>query len=152
MSEISLRRASLDDVDLVAPLFDAYRQFYEMPADLALARNYLRARLQASESIIFIAQNDIGAALGFCQLYPTFCSVLARRQFVLYDLFVAPEARRTGSAKALLAVAERYALEQGAARMELQTAKSNAGAQALYESNGWIRDEVFFVYSKAIAG
>jgi ribosomal protein S18 acetylase RimI-like enzyme len=150
MSEIYIRRAALDDVERVAPLFDAYRQFYEMPADLTLAREYLKARLQAAESVIFIAQETAGNIVGFCQLYPTFCSVLARRQFVLYDLFVVAEARRSGSAKALMEAAERYALEQGAIRMELQTARTNFGAQALYESRGWVRDEVFFVYSKAI--
>ena len=151
-ARISIRRAGIDDVELVAPLFDAYRQFYEMPADLALARNYLRARLGASESVIFVAQDATGKGLGFCQLYPTFCSVLARRQFVLYDLFVAPEARGSGCGRALLAQAEQYARESGAARLELQTAKTNLTAQSLYEQNGWVRDEVFFVYSKSIAG
>lgn len=149
-TEVFIRRAALGDLERIAPLFDAYRQFYDMPADLALAREYLRARLSASESVIFLAEDPAGSTLGFCQLYPTFCSVLARRQFVLYDLFVAPEARRTGSGQALLSAAEQYARQQGAARLELQTARTNTGAQALYEKSGWIRDEVFFVYSKLI--
>ena len=149
---LTIQRAGIEDIEGLAPLFDAYRQFYEMPADLALARAYLTARLSAAESVIFIARDVRGTAVGFCQLYPTFCSVLARRQFVLYDLFVAPEARRTGSGKALLSAAEQFACQQGAARVELQTAKSNLAAQSLYEANGWVRDEVFFVYTKSLPG
>ena len=32
-----VRRATLQDLDQLVPLFNAYRQFYEMPADLPLA-------------------------------------------------------------------------------------------------------------------
>ncbi|MNG40364.1 hypothetical protein D3C84_1289180 [compost metagenome] len=44
--------------------------------------------------------------------------------------------------------AEEYARQQGAVRMDLRTAKTNQSAQALYESAGWIRDEMFLSYSK----
>jgi ribosomal protein S18 acetylase RimI-like enzyme len=148
MQELTVRRATLADLDAVAVLFDAYRQFYDMPADLPLARRFLHARLEGSESVIFLARGA-GQEAGFCQLYPTFCSVLAARMFTLYDLFVAPAARRSGCGHMLLRAAEDYAREQGAARMELQTAKTNTGAQLLYERSGWVRDEVFFVYSRS---
>jgi ribosomal protein S18 acetylase RimI-like enzyme len=44
--------------------------------------------------------------------------------------------------------AEALAHKRGFARMDLSTARSNANAQALYESLGWQRDEAFFVYSR----
>jgi hypothetical protein len=34
--------------------------------------------------------------------------------------------------------------------MDLITTKTNKPAQAPYESLGWVRDEVFFAYSKPI--
>jgi ribosomal protein S18 acetylase RimI-like enzyme len=34
--------------------------------------------------------------------------------------------------------------------MDLTTAKTNLQAQALYESLGWLRDEVFLTYSREI--
>jgi len=40
MAKIKTRPAEARDLDAVAALFDAYRQFYEMPPDLALARRY----------------------------------------------------------------------------------------------------------------
>ena len=37
---IHITRATIEDVDAVAPLFDAYRRFYEQPADLPRAARY----------------------------------------------------------------------------------------------------------------
>lgn len=150
MTAISIRQATLDDLEGIAPLFDAYRQFYQQPADLALARRYLQQRMQRGESVIFVAEDGAGRLVGFTQLYPTFCSVRAAPTFVLYDLFVAPQARGTGAGRALMQAAETYAASTGAARLELSTAKTNAVAQSLYESQGWARDEAFYVYNKPL--
>jgi ribosomal protein S18 acetylase RimI-like enzyme len=65
---------------------------------------------------------------------------------VLYDLFVAPLARKTGAGRALLLAAREHAQAQGFARMDLTTAKTNAPAQSLYRSLGWLKDEVFDAY------
>lgn len=46
--------------------------------------------------------------------------------------------------------AEDRARTDGKARMDLTTARSNHGAQALYESLGWKRDEVFYAYSRRV--
>jgi ribosomal protein S18 acetylase RimI-like enzyme len=147
-SHIVVRRATLADLDELAPLYDAYRQFYEKPADLPLARRYLQQRLERAESVVFVAQRDRQPLEGFTQLYATFCSVAAAPYMVLYDLFVAPAARRNGVAQALMQAAEDYARDHGHSRLELQTARTNHRAQALYERRGWVRDEAFFVYAK----
>ena len=76
--------------------------------------------------------------------------MLAARTYLLYDLFVTPAARGTGAGRALMEAAEAYARETGAARLELQTAKTNVIGQALYESCGWLRDEAFYVYEKSL--
>jgi len=148
--KVKTRLAESRDLDAVAPLFDAYRQFYEKPADLALARRYLTERLQRRESVIIVAENAGGGIVGFTQLYPAFCSVLADRTYVLYDLFVTPSARGTGAGRALMEAAEAHARRTGAARLQLETAKTNTIGQSLYESCGWERDELFYVYSKSI--
>ncbi len=150
MVNAKTRLAEAHDLDAVASLFDAYRQFYEMPADVALARRYLDERFQRRESVILVAENGNGELVGFTQLYPAFCSVLADRTFVLYDLFVTPAARGTGAGRALMEAAEAHARSAGAARLELQTAKTNIVGQSLYESCGWKRDELFYAYSKSL--
>lgn len=144
-----IRRASLSDIEALAVLFDAYRQFYEQASDVALAQDYLRARLTADESIVFVSADAKGALQGFVQLYPTFCSVAAAPILVLYDLFVAATARRGGVGKQLMLAAQAYGREQGAARLELSTALDNLAGQALYEALGWQLDEDFFHYSRA---
>lgn len=150
--KVKARAAEPRDLESVAVLFDAYRQFYEKPADLALARRYIIERYQRKESVIIVAENAGGDIVGFTQLYPAFCSVLADRTFVLYDLFVAPAARGTGAGRALMEAAETHARRSGAARLELQTAKTNVIGQTLYESCGWQRDNDFYVYSKGLGG
>lgn len=149
---IITRPATLDDLDAVAPLFDAYRQFYKQAPDLPLARRFIHERFQRNESILIVAETGTRQVVGFCQLYPTFCSVRAAPTYTLYDLFVSPEARRSGAGTALMLAAEGHAAKAGVARMELATARSNTVAQSLYESLDWVRDEAFFVYSKTLRG
>jgi ribosomal protein S18 acetylase RimI-like enzyme len=108
--------------------------------------------MQNAESVILLAVDETKTTIGFCQLYPTFCSVEAKPIYALYDLFVTPNTRRTGAGKLLLQAAEKIAAEHGKARMDLTTAKTNLPAQAAYETLGWIKDEVFYAYSKSITG
>ena len=150
-STLAIRHATPDDLDELAPLFDAYRRFYEQPGDVALASAYLHARMERGESVIFVAEAD-GQMLGFCQMYPTWCSVAAARTFVLYDLFVDAEVRRGGVGRALMLAAQAFGREAGAVRLDLSTAHTNTRAQALYETLGWRRDDVFGVYNLSLAG
>lgn len=150
MSADHTRIATISDLDVIASLFDAYRQFYEQAHDPVLTRRFIRDRIQNEESVILLAENEDQHVVGFCQLYPTFCSVEAKPIYVLYDLFVTPAARRSGAGKALLQAAERLAADNGKVRMELATAKTNKPAQAVYESLGWVRDEAFYHYSKHV--
>ena len=147
----TIRYAILADVPQVGQLFDGYRQFYEQPADLALATAYIQTRLANAESTILVAETDDGQLAGFCQLYATFCSVAAAPILVLYDLFVASAQRRQGLGRDLLLAANEHAKAVGVVRMELATAVTNHQAQALYESLGWQRDNDFYHYSLPIS-
>ena len=151
MTALAVRHATPDDLDQLAPLFDAYRRFYEQPGDVALASAFLHARMERGESTILVAESD-GQLLGFCQLYPTWCSVAAARIFVLYDLFVDAGVRRGGVGRALMLAAQDFGRAAGAVRLDLTTARSNVRAQALYESVGWQRDDVYLTYNLSLAG
>jgi ribosomal protein S18 acetylase RimI-like enzyme len=147
---IEITRAGLEDVDAVAPLFDAYRIFYGQDPDLARAHAFLSARLGAGESVLFVARAD-GEAVGFTQLYPTFSSTRTCRVFVLNDLFVTPAARGRSVADALMAEAEAFAAGAGAASLSLETAVTNHIAQALYERRGWTQEKGFLRYNLSVA-
>jgi GNAT superfamily N-acetyltransferase len=129
------------DIDVVAPLFDAYRQFYGQRSDPEGARRFLQERLEREESIVFLAFHR-ETAIGFTQLYPSFSSASMARIFVLNDLFVSPKARRGGTGSALL--------RAGAVRLTLSTELTNTTAQSVYEENGWKRDTAFCVYQLAL--
>ena len=143
---MDIRKAGLEDLEIIVPLFDAYRQFYKQASDLPKARAYLRERLTRSQADIFLCLSE-GRADGFTLLYPTFCSVSAAPTFVLYDLFVREPARRKGVGEALLRTAQEHARESGAAWLKLETAVDNTPAQALYEKLGWERETDFFTYN-----
>lgn len=136
----TVRQAQVEDVDALVPLFDAYRQFYDQPSDLTRARNWLRARIGANESVVMLAECE-GRAIGFSQLYPMYSSVQTARIWVLNDLYVVPEARRHGAARALLKAAIEYARDDGASRLQLETGRRNEAARALYRDAGWQEDD-----------
>ena len=144
--KVSIRQATVADADLIAPLFDAYRQFYRQPADLPRARRFLAERLSQRQSTVLVAEATDGEAFGFVQLYPCFSSIRAAPVFILSDLFVAPSARGGGVGRLLMEAAARFARATGAVGLELATARTNVPAQRLYESLGWQRDEVFYQY------
>jgi ribosomal protein S18 acetylase RimI-like enzyme len=142
---ITVRRAQPGDLASLTPLFESYRQFYEQPSDLEKSRSFLQERLANGDSVILLASD--GALLGFTQLYPLFSSTSCRRLWLLNDLFTVESARGQGVGRALMDAARDHAIQTGACGIELSTAHTNLPAQGLYESLGYVRDEVFRVYS-----
>ena len=142
---MTIRQATIDDLDVIVPLFDAYRQFYRFNSDLDEARRFLFDRFANNQSIIFLAFADT-APVAFTQLYPSFSSGAMARIFVLNDLFVAPKARRSGVGRRLLEAAAEYGRRVGAVRLVLSTELTNTTAQTVYERAGWKRDLVFCTY------
>jgi ribosomal protein S18 acetylase RimI-like enzyme len=141
-------RAGSEHLDLVAPLFDQYRQFYRQAPDLSAARKYIAQRLQNKDAVIFLALDQAGkGGLGFVQLYPSLASIPMKPIWILYDLFVAPSARNLGVGRALMDRATEHARETGADSLILETATDNHTAQRLYEKLGYRRDDAFYRYA-----
>ena len=145
MTPIITRQAVLADIDALAPLFDAYRQFYGKTGDIEAAKAFLLDRFNHGESILFLAfEND--KPIGFTQLYPSFSSVSLARVYVLNDLYVESQFRGKGVGKQLLNAATESAKSFAAVRVTLSTDIANTTAQSMYESAGWKRDTKYFVY------
>ena len=142
MTEI--RKATLNDLPVLVPLFDAYRVFYEQDSDEEGAHQFIQDRIQKGESTIFIAWRD-GKAIGFTQLYPTFSSVSMKKMYILNDLYVINEMRGLGIGKDILNYCQQWAKEEGYKGLSLETAVDNP-AQKLYEREGWSTDEGFLHY------
>ena len=146
---MNIIRAQLEHTDLIAPLFDAYRQFYKADSDLEASREFIHQRLLNNESIIFLGLED-DKAIGFAQLYPLFASVALQSLWLLNDLYVHPSARKQGTGEALINEAEDFARETNSRGLFLRTATDNIPAQRLYERCGWVRDEKFYRYDKIL--
>ena len=147
MSSVAVRQATPSDIEEIAHLFNQYREFQGKENDIAAAREFLLARMSATESIVFVAHEG-NVPMGFAQLYPSFSSVALARVFILNDLFVHEGGRRKGVASRLLAAVESYAWSHGAARVTLNVARDNNSGQSLYEAQGWKQDEQFFMYHR----
>jgi ribosomal protein S18 acetylase RimI-like enzyme len=146
----TIRPATPKDIEAIAPLFDAYRQFYEQPPDLPASRRFLEERLSRNESKVLVAEKD-GAAVGFTQLYPLFSSVSLGPVYLLNDLFVQPTARRHGVGERLLEASRSLGTRAGIHYLELSTAVDNP-AQRLYEKTGWTLDREFLHYELLLRG
>ena len=146
MSEVAVRRAGTADLDAAARLFAGYLRVYERNTPEAESRAFIGKRLAKQDSVFYLAEAG-GEALGFTQLYPAFASLSLAPSWILNDLFVEPSARGRGVGEALMEAARKLALSNGAAELMLQTARTNATAQRLYEKLGWVRDDEFLVYT-----
>lgn len=156
--EIRIQRALLQDYRLVADLFNKYRIFYGQAPDLLLAEQFIKERLEKKESVIFLASGEINGAsevLGFTQLYPSFSSVRAQKNWILNDLYVEEAYRKTGVARLLMKTALLFAREEQGSSMQLETAPDNVAAQRLYETLGFKRQpsaSEYFLYSLDLKG
>jgi ribosomal protein S18 acetylase RimI-like enzyme len=118
-----------------AELFDAYRVHYGQTGDPAGSAEWLRSRVNDGLKVTVALRDGRVRGLITTLFLPAalrlgiFCSVR--------DLYVAPEARRSGIARALLDRVIAEARNAGAVRVSLQTEPTNTEAQSLYASLGF---------------
>ena len=143
---MKIRQANLKDLSQIAEIFDKYRQFYNKSSDLPSAIQFLKSRIENSESILFGAFEG-EKVIGFAQLYPCFSSMAMRSSYILNDLYVEPDHRRKSVALALLKVVKEFARQKQTKSLTLKTEKTNLQAQALYLKDGWQVDEKFVSYN-----
>lgn len=142
---------SEQDLPDLIPLIRAYLDFYEVnPPDEAMLQ--LSRALIADpelEGVQFIARED-GAAVGFASLFWTWTTTRGGRLGVMNDLYVAPQARGSGAAEALIEACRERCAQRGAVALEWQTAVDNHRAQAVYDRVGGERSDRWLDYAITI--
>jgi GNAT superfamily N-acetyltransferase len=137
--------ATVTESDLpdLLPLMRAYCDFYNVsPGDselLAMSRALIAD--PEREGVQLIARDGTRAPVGFATIFWSWSTLSASRIGVMNDLFVAPDARGGGVAKALIAACRERCRQRGASSLTWQTARDNARAQALYDEIGARRAE-----------
>lgn len=152
-ARLIISRARPVDVAAATDLFVAYQAFYKVQADAAKTRAFVSDRLRLNDTIFLIARYEdtpTHKGVGFAQMMPKLSSTAMRRNWVLNDLFVAPEHRRRGIATAIMNECLAFAKRTGATKMSLKTQAANDAARALYEREGWGLDEEFVTYSREV--
>ncbi len=128
---MQIKQAGIDEINIIAPLFNKYRIFYNQTSDLNGAAHFLMERLSKNQSTIFIAFIN-EQAVGFTQLYPIFSSVSLKPALLLNDLYVAEKYRQQGVAAALLNKSKEYGRQNNVGWLLLETSFDNYKAQAVY--------------------
>lgn len=137
--------ASLDNLEELTQLFQKYRMFYKKEPDTEGERNFLRERITNKESVIYLAKSG-GRYIGFVQLFPMFSSTRISRLWLLNDLYVDEDFRKSGAASMLIEKSKELARETNYAGVMLQTAKTNITAQSVYDKNEFEQDDNFYSY------
>lgn len=138
---MNIREAKNNDSGEMALLFDAYRVFYKKTSDLEAAQKFLKERLSAGDSKIYVAESETAKLIGFMQLYPLFSSTNMKKLWVLNDLFVDPGFRGKGISLLLIERAKKLVKDSGACGFFLETEKSNAIGNKLYPKAGLALNE-----------
>jgi GNAT superfamily N-acetyltransferase len=131
------------DLDELVALMRGYCEFYGAdPPDgalLAMARALIAD--PAREGVQLLARDAEGRAVGFATVYWLWSTLSASRVGLMNDLYIAPAARGTGLADALIGACVARCRQHGATVLEWQTAKDNHRAQAVYDRIGGRRAE-----------
>jgi GNAT superfamily N-acetyltransferase len=139
---VTITRVTEADLAELLPLLRAYCNFYEVsPPDEALL-SLARALIADPErdGVQLIARQG-GHAVGFATVFWSWATTIAARIGVMNDLYVAPVARGSGTAEALIHACADECRRQGAAELTWQTARGNLRAQKVYERVGAKRSE-----------
>lgn len=144
-NEIEIIQASLENLDELSRLFQNYRIFYKKEPDAEGEKEFLNERITNKESVIYLAKSD-DKFIGFVQLFPMFSSTRITRLWLLNDLYVDKEFRKSGAASLLIERSKQLARETNYAGLMLQTGKDNTTAQSVYDRNEFVQDDNFYSY------
>jgi GNAT superfamily N-acetyltransferase len=131
--------AQPDEAEVVSALLVEFRDHlsHDWPSANAFLASVERLFEDADTEYLLAAPDDDSPPAGVLQLRFRFSVWMAAPDAWLEDLFVRPDARRTGVGDALVNLAIEQAAARGAKRIELDTNEENAAALALYERNGF---------------
>jgi len=120
----------------VAALFDDYRVHYGRPSSPRVTRDWLYGQM-AQHRLAIVAAVCAGQACGFITITVMPASLMLGTAWSIRDLYVAPQRRGRGIARALLQHVVDDARAAGAYRVSLQTEAVNTPALRLYTAAGF---------------
>ncbi len=136
--KIIIRKADLNDTDdkqTLTDLIDRYMKdpkgAFEVPG--GVNPNVAEMLAKYSHAIVFFALLN-KTVIGFSVCFIGFSTFRAKELLNIHDLFVLPEHRQKGAARALLNAVEQFAKERCCCKISLEVREDNFAAQKLYRS------------------
>ena len=136
----SIRPARPGDEDALLSLMEPFNRGEGLPWNPERCRHALQ-ELLADPSLGFVLVGELGDLAGYAVVTYNFDLEHGGRDAFLTELYVRPEARRSGWGRALLAEIERLARGRGVCALHLAMLPGNEGARALYRSRGYLVQE-----------
>jgi len=135
-----VRAATAEDAPTLLRLIDALAEYEHLdPPDMAAKRRLVLDGFERTPPRFdtFLAFPKGNAEpIGYAIVLETYSSFLAKPTLYIEDLFVLPEARRTGGGSALFRHLSTEALRRGCGRMEWVCLDWNSLAIGFYEKQG----------------
>jgi ribosomal protein S18 acetylase RimI-like enzyme len=130
---ISIRLAQADDAETVWALTRELAMFEELDNAFVATEEDFRREISKPNSVLTVLLAEVdGAIAAYAVCYLTFSTFSCRRGLWLEDLYVRPEFRRQGIARALMD--DMASRSEG--RFEWEVLNWNENAIALYEAYG----------------
>lgn len=148
-SDFSIRRAELDDAPALFELLRQLAVFEHLaPPDKAARERLLNdgwgEKPRFDAYLAFVPETP--EPVGFCILFETYSTFLARPRLFVEDLYVEPAFRRRGIGTGLIKWCLQQAHERGCERVECMGLDWNASAQDLYEKMGARQYHEWFLF------
>lgn len=133
---MTVRRATPDDRELLRRLWTEFDEELETPDFLGETweQAWPDVERHVRQGVALVAEAEDGEPVGFALAN---LGETNPRSAHLTDLYVRPDARRSGVAKELLAAVAAAAREAGFAHLTLEVASGNAQARAVYDRLGF---------------
>jgi ribosomal protein S18 acetylase RimI-like enzyme len=135
MTPFTIAPVREDELEELLPLMRAYCDFYSVFSRDEELRAVTRG-LQgsgASHGLQLVARDTAGSPSGFATLLFNWSTTSGGRAAVLEDLYVTPQARRQGLARALIERCRAESGDHGARELSWITRPDNLAAQSLYD-------------------
>ncbi len=147
-SRVEIKALQPSDFDDFISLICALADFEELdrPASDAIARLRADAFGDRPRYEAYLARRENGQAVGYCILFETYSSFLARPTLYLEDVFVLPEARRNGIGQQFLRHIASLADSRECGRIEWQVLDWNENAIKFYNRLGAAHMKEWYPY------
>ena len=137
MNYFKVRQAEINDVPDIFNLIQALAEYEKLSHQVTGTVEDLQEHLFGNRPFVesIVAESD-GKIIGFALFFPNYSTFLTKPGIYLEDLFVLPDYRRRGIAKAMLSYLGKLAIDRDAGRLEWSVLDWNESAIAFYQNMG----------------